>query len=151
MEKENYQASIRVNKPPLECTEAINRVKDWWVVKTEGKATSIHDNFKLDMGETHVSFRVTELDPGKKIVWLVTDCYIHWLKDKKEWKGTKVIWEIHPVKEETLVKMEHIGITPAVECFKACQQGWDFYVKRSLLKLITEGTGLPDKRKEYAS
>ena len=32
--------------------------------------------------------------PGKKVVWHVLDCYLHWLKDKTEWKDTDVVFDI---------------------------------------------------------
>jgi hypothetical protein len=34
-------------------------------------------------------------------------------------------------------------LVPEVECYNACTGGWDHYLKGSLLKLLTEGKGMP--------
>lgn len=149
MKKENYQAIITVNKPANVCMNAINQVQDWWTAGFEGEASKINNCFKVDFGKTFVDFRVTESDPEKKLTWLVTDCYIQGIKDNFEWKGTTVVWELKPIKEGTEITMTHIGLVPDVECFEMCQKGWNFYVKTSLFKLLSEGKGLPDKRVEY--
>jgi len=80
--------------------------------------------------------------PGKKIVWLTTDCYLEVFKDKEQWKGTKIVWGISPEKNSTQITMTHIGLVPGIECFEDCEKGWNFYIKESLFKLLTEGKGL---------
>ena len=151
MKKENYQAIISVNNSARECTDAISRVQEWWTRNIEGQTTRLHDNFKVIFGETTVDFEIVEMDPAKKIIWLVTDCNLHQFKDKKEWKDTQVLWEIRPLKNSTEIIMIHSGLTPDVECYEMCETGWNFYVKTSLFKLLTEGKGSPDKRHEYVA
>jgi hypothetical protein len=50
------------------------------------------------------------------------------LKNKTEWKDTRVIWDLAMANGTTKVTMTHAGLTPAVECFKDCQAEWNFYV-----------------------
>ena len=38
--------------------------------------------------------RITELVPGKKVVWQVLDSEIAFVKDKNEWNGTEIVFEI---------------------------------------------------------
>ena len=87
--------------------------------------------------------KVIEFIPNKKVVWQVTDCYLPWLNDKTEWNGTTVMFEIFPLGDETRVTMTHIGLVPEVECFAACEAGWDEHFKGSLFKLLTEHAGVP--------
>ena len=108
---------------------------------------STNDIFTTHFGETFVTFKVVEVVPQKKIVWLVTDCYLHWLKDKTEWTNTKLSFEISTENDETKILFTHIGLAPEVECYNDCRKGWDQYIKDSLLKLITEGKGLPERKK----
>jgi hypothetical protein len=84
------------------------------------------------------------LIPGKKITWQVIDCYKHWLKDKKEWKGTAITWKISAKENETQIDFTHIGLAPGVECYKGCEGAWNFYIKESLFQLLTEGKGEPE-------
>ncbi len=82
--------------------------------------------------------------PGKKIVWLTTDCNLHFLKDKKEWKDTQIVWEFQPEDDKVKIIMTHVGLSPDIECFEDCTKGWNHYIKTSLYQLLTEGEGQPD-------
>ena len=38
---------------------------------------------------------ITELVPGKKVVWHVSDSQLNFEKDKSEWTGTEIVFEIN--------------------------------------------------------
>ena len=143
MEQQNYQSSIAADFTPAEAFEAIGRVSEWWARNIEGSTTKLNDVFTVHFGETYVTFEITESVPNEKIAWHVTDCYLPWLKDKTEWTGTTVVFEISPSGDETQVTMTHIGLVPEVECYNGCEAGWNKYIKGSLFKLITEHVGVP--------
>lgn len=92
-----------------------------------------------------MDFEIAEVIPGKKIVWQVKNSNLHFVKDKKEWNNTKVVWEILSENGATKVNMTHVGLVPAVECYDNCKGGWNFYVGESLRKLLTDNRGRPDK------
>jgi hypothetical protein len=143
MNQQNYQSSIAADFTPAEAFEGISRVNEWWAKNFEGSAEKLNDIFTVHFGETFVTFKVTESIPGKKIAWEVTDCHLPWLKDKTEWNGTTVMFEISPLSDGTQVTMTHIGLVPEVECFGACEAGWNEHFKGSLFKLLTEHAGVP--------
>ena len=144
MNQQNYQCSIAADFTPGEAFDAINRVNEWWAKNIEGSTKTLNDVFTVHFsGGTFVTFKITESVPGKKIAWNVTDCYLPWLKDKTEWNGTTVVFEISPLGDETQVTMTHIGLVPEVECYAGCEAGWNQYFKGSLLKLLTEHVGVP--------
>ncbi len=143
----DFTATVMVDQTPVEAFEAIANVRGWWTENFKGASKSLDDVFSVQFGETFVNFKIVESVPEKKAVWLVTDCNLHWLTDKKEWKGTQVVWEVAPVGAATEIVMTHIGLVPEVECFENCRKGWDFFVRESLFKLLTEKKGLPDKGK----
>jgi hypothetical protein len=146
----DYHASIVVNVSPLQASEVISQVKLWWTENTEGSTNKLNDLFKVTFGETFSRFKITEMKPGEKINWLVLDCNLHWMKDKKEWKDTNILWEISSSNGSTRIDMTHIGLNSTIECFEDCTKGWNHYVKESLYKLLTEGKGVPD-HKEYSA
>ena len=146
----DYHAAIVVNVSPLQATEAINQVKLWWTENTEGSTNKLNDLFKVTFGETFSRFKITEMIPGEKINWLVLDCNLHWMNNKKEWKDTNILWEISSSNNSTRIDMTHIGLEPGIECFEDCTKGWNHYVKESLYKLITEGKGVPDHKDHSA-
>jgi len=116
-----------------------------WTKAFTGAAEKVGDAFTVRFGETFVDFKISEVVPGKKVVWQVTDCNLHWINDKKEWKDTSVVWEASPDNGATRVKMTHIGLVPCAECYDNCKGGWDFCVGKSLSKLLNENKGLPDQ------
>ena len=144
MEKQNYTATIVVNKSAEEAFKSINNVSKWWAKNFEGSSEKLDDVFTVRFGETFVTFKIVEFIADKKVVWNVTDCNLHWLKDKKEWKGTKISFEISEQRDSAQIVFTHIGLVPDAECYNDCQKGWDQNIKQSLFKLITEGKGNPE-------
>jgi hypothetical protein len=151
MKKQDYNTTITVNATAQEAFENINNVSDWWSKSFEGHSKKLNDIFTVYFGETSVTVKIVELVPNKKVVWHVIDCYKHWLKDKKEWKDTKMTWEISSGKNATQIHFTHFGLVPGVECYNGCEKAWNFYIKESLFKLITEGKGLPELNSRTAT
>ena len=144
MKQQDYQCSFTAAIAPDEALDNIGDVSAWWAKHVEGSSKLLHDVFTVRFGTTHVTFEITERIPGKKIVWAVTDCYLPFLEtDKHEWTGTSVVWELEAVAEGTSIHMTHLGLTPDVECFSNCRQGWDRHILNSLSKYMTEQVGMP--------
>ena len=146
----DIHASFVVPVTAEKAFEAICRVSAWWTENTVGHTSKLNDVFTVTFGETKSRFRITEMVPGKRINWLVEDCNLHWLKDKKEWKDTNVLFEISAESGQTRVDMTHVGLGPGKECFEDCTKGWTHYVAESLYKLMTTGKGDPD-HKDYSA
>lgn len=147
----DYSSSITANITAQEATERINRVADWWTSNFTGALRRVGDAFTVRFGETFVDFLVVELVPARRIVWQVTDCNLHFIVDKKEWKDTSVVFEISSNGALTTVTMTHAGLVPAAECYENCRTGWNFYITQSLQKLLTENQGIPDGQRRQES
>jgi Activator of Hsp90 ATPase homolog 1-like protein len=145
VEKRDYQKSISVNVSAEEVFQKISEVNMWWSASFKGSAKKLNDVFSVNFGETYVNFKVVEVVPNKKLVWLVTDCNLHWINNKTEWKDTKIVFEIFPQNKKTKLTMIHVGLVPQAECYDTCEKGWDFYIEKSLHKLLNENKGLPDR------
>jgi len=147
MEKQNYTASLKVDAPPQEVFKSINNVTDWWTENLEGSSQKLNDEFTVQFGNIHYSSqKLVEFIPNKKVVWLVTDSHLSWIKDKQEWTNTKICFEIISKGTYTQLIFTHIGLVPEIECYNDCRKGWDQYIKNSLFKLLTSGKGQPDKK-----
>ena len=129
-----------------EFLRSINSVSKWWTENIEGSSEKLNDVFTVHFGDAFVTHQLKEVIPAKKVVWLVTDCYLSWFKDKEEWNGTKMSFEISTKDNVTQINFTHIGLVPEVECYDNCVKGWDQYFKDSLFKLLTEGKGEPQKK-----
>ena len=142
--KQNYHSHIKTAMPTHEAFEKINNVSEWWTPDIKGQSKKLNDVFTVYFGDTFVTFKITELVPDKKVAWYVTDCNLHWIKDKKEWKDTTIDFELSAQNGDTEIDFTHIGLVPEVECYDNCKEGWDFYITKSLSKYINEGKGLPN-------
>jgi hypothetical protein len=141
----DYQHRFTVRATPEQVFEAITRVSEWWTISTEGNSKALDDEFTVQFGDVHLTKqRITEAVPGKRVVWRVIESLLPWLKDRDEWKGTELVFDIAATNKGTELTFTHIGLTPQVECFYQCEKGWDYFIGESLYKLITEGAGLPD-------
>ena len=144
MKKQDYNASITVNATAQEAFKSINRVSKWWTEDLEGSSQKLNDEFTVRFGDIHVSKqKLVEVVPNKKVVWLVTDSKLNFVKDKHEWTNTKISFEIVEKGGKTQVIFTHIGLVPGIECHNACSNAWGEYITGSLYKLLTEGKGMP--------
>lgn len=146
----DYHASITVPGTRELAVETISQVSSWWTENITGNSKNLNDVFEVRFGDTFSRFQITEQLPGKKVRWHVLDCNLHWMKNKKEWKDTEILWEISSVGDFARIDMTHIGLVPGIECFEDCNKGWNHYVKQSLYKLLTEGKGEPDHKDHSA-
>jgi hypothetical protein len=77
-------------------------------------------------------------------VWHVTDAKLNFVKDKTEWNGTEIVFEITRKRGKTELRFTHVGLVPTVECYGGCSGAWGYYVNDSLRSLIATGKGQPN-------
>ena len=149
MKKQDYSTSITVNATAKEAFKSINSVSKWWTENLQGESKKLNDEFTVRFGEVHVSTqKLVEFIPNEKVVWLVTDSNLNFTKNKQEWTGTKVSFEITEKDNKTQIRFTHLGLVPAYECFDACSNAWGDYINNSLRNLINTGKGEPTPRED---
>ncbi|MDG6905690.1 MAG: SRPBCC domain-containing protein [Nitrososphaerota archaeon] len=140
---QDYTTTISVTQTPEEAFKAINNVRGWWEGQIEGRTDKVGDVFTYRYDNFHRSKqKVTELVPGKKVVWLIVEGGPKFTKDKTEWKGTKIIFDISRTGGKTEVRFTHQGLVPRLECYDSCTDAWGPLVRDGLRKLITLREGL---------
>jgi uncharacterized protein YndB with AHSA1/START domain len=145
MKQQNFTASITVDQTPEEVFKAINNVSGWWSGEIEGNTDKLGGEFTYRYKDIHRSKqKVTEYISGKRIVWHVTDAELGFVKNKTEWKGTDIIFEIARKGGKTELRFTHAGLVPAFECYGGCSGAWGALVETNLRKLITTGKNQPD-------
>jgi hypothetical protein len=150
VKEENYTATLLVDQSPKEAFNAIinPRVinpRAWWSQSIEGSTDKLDSVFTYHFKDVHIcKLKLIEFVPGKKVVWLVMDNYFSFIKDKSEWKGTKLSFEIAKKGNKTEIRFTHIGLVPEYECYNTCKDGWGNYINNSLYNLITTGKGKPN-------
>ena len=141
MDNQDFTMMLLVDQTPEEAFNAINNVREWWTGEpgVEGSADKVGNEFTYRHKDIHYSKqKVTELIPGKKIVWLVTESKLNFIKDKQEWTGTKISFDITKKGNKTGVRFSHVGLVPDIECYSDCSNAWDSYINSSLRDFITK-------------
>ena len=142
---QNYTTSFTVDQTPEEVFDAINNVRGWWSDEIDGSTNKLGAEFTYRYKDLHrTTQKITELVPGKKVVWHVLDSHINFVKDKAEWDGTDIVFEITKKHGKTELRFTHVGLFPAIECYGKCSGAWGFYINDSLRSLIMTGKGDPN-------
>jgi hypothetical protein len=144
MNDRSYSTTLLVDQSPQEVFAAINKVRDWWSGEISGGTDKLGDTFTYRVPNVHYSQQtITELIPGTKVVWHVSDANLTFVKDKSEWKGTDIVFEIAKKGDKTELRFTHRGLIPDFECHEACSNAWGLLVGGNLLKFIATGKSQP--------
>ena len=145
MTTKDFTTTILVDNTPEEVFDAINNVRGWWSEEIDGSTDKLNSEFDYHYEDVHrCKIKIIELVPNKKVVWSVLDNYFKFTKDKSEWKGTKIIFDIAEKDNKTEMRFTHQGLVPAYECYEICRDAWTGYIQKSLRNLITIGKGQPN-------
>lgn len=140
----DYSTSLAVDQTPEEVFKAINNVRGWWSGDIEGDTDGLGAVFTYTVKDVHRSRqKITELVPGKRVVWHVLEGALSFVKDKDEWKGTDIVFEITRKGDKTELLFTHRGLVPAYECYDRCSNAWSVLTNTNLRKLITTGKPQP--------
>ena len=149
MNNNDFTTTLFVENSPEETFNNINNVRGWWTENVEGNSEKLGDEFTVRFGDVHVSTqKLVEVIKNKKVVWLVTDSKLNFIKKKDEWTNTTISFEIAEKAGKTQIIFKHIGLVPQIECYNDCTKGWGQYINGSLFKLLMEGEGVPELRGE---
>ncbi len=153
MKNKDFTTTILVDQSAEQVFTAIKNVRGWWSglyrEEFKGNSEKLNDEFTFRAGEgMHYSKqKLIELIPDKKIVWLVTNSKLSFLKKKDEWTGTKLSFEISKQGDKTEVRFTHMGLVPEIECYDSCSSAWSQYLEQFLSPFIITGKVQSDKKK----
>lgn len=141
----DFKTSILVDNSPREAFNAINNVRGWWSEEIEGNTAQLLSEFNYRYEDVHTCrIKIVEFIPDERVVWLVMENFFKFTKDKSEWTGTKIVFEISRKGDKTFIEFTHVGLVPEYECYEICRGAWTHYINNSLYKLITTGKGEPN-------
>jgi hypothetical protein len=92
MNDQNFTTTFTVDQTPEEAFAAINNVRGWWSGEIEGNTDKFGDEFTYRYEDVHYSKqKITELIPGKRVVWLVLDSQLNFVNHKASGMAQKLL------------------------------------------------------------
>ncbi|MGB8191053.1 MAG: SRPBCC domain-containing protein [Chitinophagaceae bacterium] len=143
----DFTTTILVDQTPEEVFNAVNNVRGWWSESVEGNTAKLNEEFLYYYKDVHISkMKIVEFVYPKKVVWLVLENHFNFTKDKTEWNGNKIVFEISEKDNKTELRFTQVGLVPAYECYDVCRDAWTSYIQGSLKSLITTRKGKPNAK-----
>ena len=140
-ESKSFRYSFKSSKSQEEIFELLLEVDQWWSgifqETITGKSHRLNDEFLFNAGGgMHYSKqKLLDLELNKKIVWLVTESNLSFLKDTNEWDNTKIRFDISISGGSSRVTFTHEGLAPQLECYESCTGAWTQYMGELEAKL----------------
>ncbi len=136
----SFRTTFTVEQSAQQVYDVICDVRSWWSGQIEGSTDTLGEEFGYTVPGIHFSRqRITELQPGRRVAWLVVDSRLDFLQDKQEWTGTTITFDLLGSDSGTEVTFTHHGLLPEIECYGDCSGAWSSWVLPDLRRRI--GTG----------
>lgn len=143
----DFTTTILVDQSPENVFKAISNFRGWWSEDIEGNTDVLGEQFFYHYKDIHLcKLRLVQQVPNTRLVYDVLDNQFSFTKDKGEWIGTKLVFEISVEGTKTQVTFTHKGLVPQYECYKVCKEAWTNYITNSLRLYITTGAGTPNPK-----
>ena len=142
IKKENFTYSFKTSTPPEDVFRLLLDIEQWWsglhgeTIKGESRKVGDEFTFEAGGGAHYSKQKLTELIPGKRVVWLVTDSKLTFLSDTKEWTDTRIRFDISTEGNHTVITFTHDGLEPQVECYNDCSREWPKYIGKLKQKMM---------------
>jgi hypothetical protein len=145
MKQEAFTTTFTVDQSPEQVFASINNVRGWWSGQIDGETNKVGAEFTYRYKDFHRSTqKVTELIPAERVAWQVTDADLNSFKNKTEWIGTDIVFDIARKGSVTELRFTHIGLVPVFQCYGDCSGAWGVLVGTNLRNLIVTGKNQPD-------
>ena len=143
----SFKFDLLVAAPAAKVFEALTTqqgIQSWWTTYSE-VGTAVGEHITVRFGSTFKVMQIETLFPATEVRWRVVDAHlvVPGLARTNEWLGTTIVFQLVPQSDTvTRLALEHIGLTPEVECYDICSQGWAQFLG-SLKAYLETGKGSP--------
>jgi uncharacterized protein YndB with AHSA1/START domain len=114
-------------------------VTDWWGPATGSAEAGGTFDVSFLNGRQVIRMDV-EPTSHRRVVWSVDSSPL-----TPDWAGTAIVFEVEDAGDGTTIHFRHQGLTPELECYDMCHEGWTHYLA-SLVSYLESGQGHPSRQ-----
>ncbi len=134
----DFRRTITFTAGPETVLEALRTtagIDGWWgsTIGSPGEGGT----FEVGFGSDRLIVMEAAAVDARRVEWKVERA-----PHTPEWDGTTIVFELEPVGAGTELRFRHHGLTPQLECFDMCHEGWTHYLA-SLVDYVDDGAGHP--------
>ena len=143
----NFKRSFLLTAPASIIYEALTTqhgIESWWTASCE-VGNAVGEKIIIRFGDTFKVMQIDVLQQFTEVQWSVTDAHlaVPGLTRTNEWVGSTITFQLaQKTRAVTHMQLEHVGLTPHIECYEVCSQGWDQFLG-SLKCYVETGKGSP--------
>jgi uncharacterized protein YndB with AHSA1/START domain len=143
---EDFESTKTLGAQPDKVLAALRTpeaITDWWG-PTEGSA-AVGGTLTVTFA-SHGQVIVLRVEQGEEgqVVWRVEET-----PRTPEWVGTTIVFDVAASGAGSVLHFRHHGLTPELECFDMCHEGWTHYLG-SLVSYVDTGEGQPARHEPAA-
>jgi len=140
-DQRDYRRDLRIEARREQVFQALTTLEglaSWWTPLVEGSPTIGSEmTFAFEGVDEAIVMRVDE-SRADIVKWT---CLVH--TGHPEWESTAIAFQLHePNDKTTLLKFRHHGLVPTLDCYLACEHGWNHFLN-SLAGYAERGEGTP--------
>ena len=131
-----HKVGIKASSPDgvYQALTTLDGLSAWWTDDTGGDS-KVGGVLQFRFGAGGFDMKVLELEPARKVLWLVVE-------GPEEWIGTKISFELEQRDGWAIVLFKHLGWKEPVEFMHHCSTKWAVFLL-SLKSLLETGKGAP--------
>jgi uncharacterized protein YndB with AHSA1/START domain len=139
--QDSFQSTSSISASPQAVLDALRSpeaVADWWgPAAGSADVGGVLEVSFLD-GRQRIVMEVKPAPPGR-VIWAVREAPL-----TPEWVGTTIYFDVAEAGDGAMLYFRHEGLTPELECFDMCHEGWTHYLA-SLVSYVETGQGSPHR------
>ncbi|MGH8505120.1 MAG: SRPBCC family protein [Stenotrophobium sp.] len=149
-DRRHYRKELHFKAPAAALYAALSTqqgLRGWWT-QTCTADEHVGGQACFEFGQNRKLMRIERLTPDRQVRWQCLESVIEVDSSKlppNEWANTTIVFRINgDSPTHTVLRFEHLGLTPALGCYTQCEGGWDYYLA-SLQRYVETGAGTPHR------
>lgn len=144
----HFRREIHLKAPVQKLYAALSTqegLRGWWT-QTCTVGRQVGEQARFEFGENYKLMRIELLRPDGQVRWHCLESRIRVegrAYPDNEWADTTIVFRLNgDTPTHTVLRFEHLGLTPELQCHTLCEGGWTHFLA-SLVQYVETGTGTP--------